>query len=293
MGCDAPLRAALSAVSISIHAPRVGCDAAVGLTNRGVKRFQSTHPVWGATGQGGRPAKGLVHFNPRTPCGVRRGGETDGTEAGKDFNPRTPCGVRHNAITATHMVKIFQSTHPVWGATGQGGRPAKGLPHFNPRTPCGVRPDTANTAMEPFGFQSTHPVWGATDHQRRHHRPELFQSTHPVWGATYIVSYFACNCNISIHAPRVGCDMWEFKEALPMTISIHAPRVGCDTAGNSRMCRCGYFNPRTPCGVRQQILLKQYLQFYSSCLLFRIIYQISLRDTRISHTSQVPWGEIG
>ena len=58
----------------------------------------------------------------------------------------------------------------------------------------------------------------------------LFQSTHPVRGAT-VVDY-ACRVgkDISIHAPRAGCD---FRKkviffARFVRISIHAPRAGCD-----------------------------------------------------------------
>ena len=35
--------------AISIHAPRVGCDAGTMVKVDAVKLFQSTHPVWGAT----------------------------------------------------------------------------------------------------------------------------------------------------------------------------------------------------------------------------------------------------
>ena len=34
-------------------------------------------------------------------------------------------------------------------------------------------------------------------------------------------------------------------------ISIHAPHAGCDFFGGSEHQRGGYFNPRTPCGVRR------------------------------------------
>ena len=35
---------------------------------------------------------------------------------------------------------------------------------------------------------------------------QIFQSTHPVWGATDCSQLVRCIDNISIHAPRVGCD---------------------------------------------------------------------------------------
>ena len=108
-----------------------------------VGEFQSTHPLRGATGRDGHwhgsrtisihaPLAGCdvldciqtrvtPHFNPRTPCGVRRricainGGNK------KDFNPRTPCGVRPYSSIKSITKLIFQSTHPLRGATKDKG----------------------------------------------------------------------------------------------------------------------------------------------------------------------------
>ena len=163
--------------------------------------------MWGATSLNACSASSRVHFNPRTPCGVRPDGDVGAA-----------------------LIVLFQSTHPVWGATGQG--PAQGLQarisihaprvgcdpgpcthpgnrqgfqsthpvwgatstalvlrwcwmDFNPRTPCGVRPAVSRQIDLSILFQSTHPVWGATTN-----KPisggvsKKFQSTHPVWGAT-------------------------------------------------------------------------------------------------------------
>ena len=101
-------------------------------------RFQSTHPLRGATRSGGRRVPHLCHFNPRTPCGVRRHLPHLGRRL-LHFNPRTPCGVRRPS----------SRTPPPSG-------------HFNPRTPCGVRPSRASAATRRSKFQSTHPLRGAT-----------------------------------------------------------------------------------------------------------------------------------
>ena len=101
------------------------------------------------------------------------------------FNPRTPCGVRRGDVSNLDTFGLFQSTHPVWGAT-QSPEARQSSPsisihaprvgcdqaylywasntpfHFNPRTPCGVR-------------------------LRRYIDRKL-------------------EAGISIHAPRVGCD---------------------------------------------------------------------------------------
>ena len=192
-----------------------------------------------------------------------------------NFNPRTPCGVRRCVCTLMAFVTKFQSTHPLRGATllqvrrhdpaqgfqsthplrgataGQIGfygiisisihaplagcdaRPAiggqkggisihaplagcdhqlfqrfQGCLYFNPRTPCGVRPFWTTSAAHRNTFQSTHPLRGAT------------------------IGFF-----LYLHSYR---------------ISIHAPLAGCDAARRCRVCRAFNFNPRTPCGVRQQ-----------------------------------------
>ena len=67
-----------------------------------------------------------------------------------------------NAIKSG-LSTVFQSTHPVWGATVK------------------CSPQVLPVVL----FQSTHPVWGATGY-RSTQAIEFgeFQSTHPVWGAT-------------------------------------------------------------------------------------------------------------
>ena len=78
---------------------------------------------------------------------------------------------------------------------------------FNPRTPGGVRQGCCVVFF---------------------HIPE-FQSTHPGWGATKVKRIYSANKLVSIHAPRVGCDL----------------RMKLSSGSISG------FNPRTPGGVRQ------------------------------------------
>ena len=125
------------------------------------------------------------YFNPRTPCGVRRP-RPDGCADGGAISihaPRVGCDWTISSWWAVlteisiHAPRVgcddkgdfrrvfknlFQSTHPVWGATApaapwasppaisihaprvgcdRGRGRGVGLPQdFNPRTPCGVRP---------------------------------------------------------------------------------------------------------------------------------------------------------
>ena len=82
------------------------------------------------------------------------------------------------------MSHLFQSTRPVWGATGS------------------ARADWLQERL----FQSTRPVWGATKGFIFYRRNNIFQSTRPVWGATYRIVDGSRGKQISIHAPRVGRD---------------------------------------------------------------------------------------
>ena len=122
---------------ISIRAPRAGCDRR---QRRGCQRhgrFQSTHPVRGATElawgnapgtvfQSTHPVRGattalstadtVIYFNPRTPCGVRHAPCVKFRRRISDFNPRTPCVVRPLLCDGPGILR-----------------------DFNPRAPCGAR----------------------------------------------------------------------------------------------------------------------------------------------------------
>ncbi len=164
------------------------------------------------------------------------------------FNPRTPRGVRLVDANGRIVTSIFQSTHPVRGAT----------------------PADVTVSAKLNLFQSTHPVRGATESDQHArlgrvisiHAPcegcdtkrevnldlrRVFQSTHPVRGATFLIVSVTTPVGISIHAPREGCDLgviWSELQTMP--ISIHAPREGA-TVGNSPSLRSWpNFNPRTP-----------------------------------------------
>ena len=171
----------------------------------------------------------LANFNPRTPCGVRRWNLTPGrrswgfqsthpvwgatrrrrypTGCCRYFNPRTPCGVRPRTLTRMMGATLFQSTHPVWGATPLRHPPLCSLFHFNPRTPCGVRPGPLRLLVQRMPDFNPRTPCGVRPNPCpvRRTRPDFNPRTpcgvrHP--------RLIALNelLNISIHAPRVGCD---------------------------------------------------------------------------------------
>ena len=81
----------------------------------------------------------------------------------------------------------------------------------------------------------------------------LFQSTHPLRGATEFRSQVFHGRKISIHAPLAGCDAalnilcrfsFQFQSTHPLR--------GATTIPTNTSSGGIYFNPRTPCGVRQQ-----------------------------------------
>ena len=107
--------------------------------------------------------------------------------------------------------------------------------YFNPRSPCGerqARKDIATFAV-------------------------LFQSTLPVRGATKSLDGVATLVEISIHAPRAGSDRKNhiavdrrnrFQSTLPVRGATRA--VCC-----WQLSTC-YFNPRSPCGERLNVIDK-------------------------------------
>ena len=166
--------------------------------------------------------------------------------------PRVGCDLYEVVL---NLRKEFQFTHPVWGATIASARSVRSVDRFQFTHP--VWGATLNDALGTEltnQFQFTHPVWGATHHLGRLPAEVVkFQFTHPVWGATLVSLSATYRIGVSIHAPRVGCDLlisvpWVTKRLFQFThpvwgatlvprslvscwlVSIHAPRVGCDLA---------------------------------------------------------------
>ena len=104
---------------ISIHAPREGSDLMAVSSSASRVRFQSTLPARGATGPYGHRRRDLLHFNPRSPRGERRGSVERRLPDRYDFNPRSPRGERRVSAPAFSVPRPFQSTLPARGATDE------------------------------------------------------------------------------------------------------------------------------------------------------------------------------
>ena len=183
-GATATVRLVVVVTSISIHAPRAGCDPKQGAWGLILYQFQSTHPVRGATKPIVNGIALIVDFNPRTPCGVRRSVVVCRFPKLPHFNPRTPCGVRHNSACR-------RKCH---------------AGNFNPRTPCGVRRSAAWACPRSRQFQSTHPVRGATISFARCNKFFKISIHAPRAGCDEDEPDEDESPEISIHAPRAGCD---------------------------------------------------------------------------------------
>ena len=124
-------------------------------------RFQSTHPVWGAT-------LGII---PQ----LRR----------YIFQSTHPVWGATNTAKRIWSLLTFQSTHPVWGATLVLCHRRRRCPNFNPRTPCGVR-HVCSCGFSRCTYFNPRTPCGVRLQSCSSNQPDhsSFQSTHPVWGAT-------------------------------------------------------------------------------------------------------------
>ena len=216
--------------------------------------FQSTRPLRGATAAGMVLSPPRPHFNPRAPCGARRD-RRRGDYARADISIHAPLAGRDEIADVEIMLEqIFQSTRPLRGATQavrdgkykpifQSTRPLRGATaamilatyppaDFNPRAPCGARLKELQDRLTEIAFQSTRPLRGAT----------------------VSLGFFVVQPVISIHAPLAGCDFSDPFFPASLLISIHAPLAGCDDVIPDDWYQYNHFNPRTPCGVRRQLL---------------------------------------
>ena len=238
-----------SANPISIHASRMGCDSIRWIhasgsvyfnpripygmrplarrTSRSMSSFQSTHPVWDATRQE-RLVVENQDFNPRIPYGMRRGYDTDFAYKKGISIHASRMGCDQTTQPSRRVTNKFQSTHPVWDATGDSGDLGR---------------------LEEISIHASR-MGCDFDYIPITHIPR-FQSTHPVWDATVGGLGAEGDFSISIHASRMGCDpphsSWLRARRL---ISIHASRMGCDRGRKRRNLPDRDFNPRIPYGMR-------------------------------------------
>ena len=142
--------------------------------------------------------------------------------------PRVGSDIRSRS--ARTNCRCFNPRSPCGERLTFGGPMARLDACFNPRSPCGERRCRFSVVIPAAEFQSTLPVWGATARRMRQ----------------------GMRREVSIHAPRVGSDTaCRSKTGRRFVVSIHAPRVGSDGGTSRGWRRVEGFNPRSPCGERQ------------------------------------------
>ena len=171
--------------------------------------FQFTHPGRGATGCRYKSIS-CVRVSIHAP---REGCDTIAKtrlRRAKRFNSRTPGGVRQYVSAKVEAICNVSIHAPREGCDSPASSLGCCCCSFNSRTPGGVRPLTIIIITVMAQFQFTHPGRGATR-------------------------------------------AWEpCKERIE--VSIHAPREGCDSQQKGRAKRANSFNSRTPGGVRLRLL---------------------------------------
>ena len=107
----------LEDVTISIHAPIVGCDGCIVLDEAHAIKFQSTHPSWGATGAMGYSLEDVtisIHA-PIVGCDNGTGLYKRQDDEFQSTHPSWGATTKQNLVELS--LCLFQSTHPSWGAT--------------------------------------------------------------------------------------------------------------------------------------------------------------------------------
>ena len=213
------------------------------------RRFQSTHPLRGATLRPKRKliAEGISIHAPLAGCdnllsnhrarggisihaplaGCDKGRATQGGQI-LDFNPRTPCGVRLYRHIFYNFCLSFQSTHPLRGATVK-----QKIIFFKIR--ISIHAPLAGCdylrlllLFRSYDFNPRTPCGVRREHIIYHAHAERFQSTHPLRGATPFTANAQTSSSFqSTHPLRGATRLRRFNVHL-REISIHAPLAGCD-----------------------------------------------------------------
>ena len=177
----------------------------------------------GATSVRPRPApfRDISIHAPREGCDTLR----DHARRPREISihaPREGCDVP--IVILAVFYGIFQSTHPVRGATRDGA------------------------SVTRLGrFQSTHPVRGATNAASNCSTISIISIHAPREGCDRRPT--ARPSAMRYFNPRTPCGVRRQRgraERSAVRISIHAPREGCDLACAPRCASPSYFNPRTP-----------------------------------------------
>ena len=164
---------------ISIHAPLAGCDSYY---------YVDYKLPW--------------HFNPRTPCGVRRL-QSGGGRPAPQISIHAPLAGCDQQLPRSRDRKAISIHAPLAGCDEEHKPPNTFAAQFQSTHPLrGATFVEVGDYLVHQGFQSTHPLRGATPWGGIKRASELFQSTHPLRGAT--------------RSSPVLADIWRFQSTHPL-----------------------------------------------------------------------------
>ena len=213
--------------------------------------FQPTRPLRGATNRIQDKAVD-IYISTHAPLAGRDTLRRRDHRRGSNFNPRAPCGARRIFTHALQIIRIFQPTRPLRGATFVFLHDVRCI-DISTHAPLAGRDrkDVDFSAYEAL-FQPTRPLRGATPLTRRQYQL-LSISTHaPLAGRDARNTVTDGGSYISTHAPLAGRDV--AASVVIVYIVLFQPTRPLRGATAAIECYAGHrqnFNPRAPCGARQ------------------------------------------
>ena len=189
------------------------------------------------------------------------------------FNPRIPCGMRLVYLPC-RLLPVCISIHASHaGCDDYLHRLYKNHSiYFNPRIPCKMRLQIRICWLCSFS----------------NFNPRIPCGMRPA------VSFFSCTSHfcISIHASHAGCDLHFLPPCNVFPISIHASHAGCDNFPQQQTADIFYFNPRNPCGMRQQrrLVFSSFSYFNSRIPCGMRLKMVYPRQTQPYFNPRIPCG---
>ena len=149
-----------------------------------------------------------LNFNPRSPHGERPAHQSEDDDKphisihaprmGSDFARTADCS--HGVLISIHAPRMGSDRIVHEFSTKEH--------HFNPRPPHGERPYAQEQTYTITDFNPRPPHGERLVTYRATYAQDLFQSTPPAWGATTVLLKYLPDLLISIHAPRMGSDIY-------------------------------------------------------------------------------------
>ena len=199
----------------------------------------STHaPLAGRDNRRGNSPAHFYDFNPRAPCGARRDQARDAT--GNAISTHAPLAGR-DIVRSTAAIRVK---------------------NFNPRAPCGARPQQNEPRMSDLKI-STHAPLAGRDADAPLALLLAGISTHaPLAGRDLKRDFNRAKGEISTHAPLAGRDSFRLQFCMSRDrFQPTRPLRGATLRRRQLRAQTAHFNPRAPCGARQQKCTNHYAHF--------------------------------